>query len=185
MILIADSGSTKTSWRGISGNGEIIQWEGRGINPLHLSDEEISIIISKTFDQKPRVGEVYFYGAGSVGGSASQRLKRLFGEYFATPHVHVADDMLAVARGVCDHDAGIACILGTGANSCFHDGRQITNKHPAPGLLLGSDDQTFQYGSCTCTGCGVSRGTSCSLPGRIFEIHLSTSGRSFPVSHDI
>lgn len=140
MILVADSGSSKTAWRGLKPDGEIVQWTGAGINPLHLSNKQIQRVLEETFGNMPaQVKEIHFYGAGCVPGEVSKSIGKALSEFFGTPHVSVADDMLAVARGVCGHEEGIACILGTGANSCRYDGVEIVNKIPALGFILGDE----------------------------------------------
>lgn len=139
MILIADSGSSKTSWRGIDANGGIHQWEGPGINPLHLSDASIARLLNETFPEKQHADRVFFYGAGCVDGEPSARMSIQLAEFFKAEAIEIADDMLAVARGVCGREEGIACILGTGANSCYYNGTVITAKEPALGFILGDE----------------------------------------------
>jgi len=144
MILIADSGSTKTAWRLIDGHGKIHQMTSEGLNPLHLSMDEITEHIRESIlapDQfsAGSVEKVFFYGAGCTPGEASDRMTNVLSSSFPQANVEVADDMLAVARGVCGHDPGIACILGTGSNSCMFDGTAITFKVPALGFILGDE----------------------------------------------
>ena len=123
MILIADSGSTKTDWCVVE-NGQLIrQIFTKGTNPFFQSEEEISNEIATAL--LPRLttdalDAVYFYGAGC-------------GE------VEVNTDMLAAARGLCQHDAGIACIMGTGSNSCYYDGKQIVSNVSPLGFILGDE----------------------------------------------
>ncbi|MCA6074355.1 N-acetylglucosamine kinase [Fulvivirga sedimenti] len=144
MILIADSGSSKTAWRLRGPDGEISQYLTDGLNPVHKDVEALASILK---DQLVRdlpveealIQEVYFYGAGCVPGLPSERLAGVLKNLFPEAHVEVSDDLLAVARGVCGHEAGIACILGTGTNSCFYDGQEIASKVPALGYILGDE----------------------------------------------
>ncbi len=143
MILIADSGSSKTAWRLIDKDG-ISQFLTEGLNPVHKSSDHLTSILRDqllpelTIDGS-QVGAVYFYGAGCIPGDPSERLRGVLQSLFPAASVDVYDDLLAVARGVCGHKAGIACILGTGTNSCLYDGENIAARIPALGYILGDE----------------------------------------------
>lgn len=144
MILIADSGSTKTAWRLVDADENIQQYTTRGLNPVHLDAATLTTILQDELIadggmSAVSVRKVFFYGAGCVPGAPADRLKAVLGEIFPNASTEVADDMLAVARGVCGHEPGIACILGTGSNSCLFDGSQIQEKVPALGYILGDE----------------------------------------------
>ena len=141
MILIADSGSTKTDWRVIDDKGVIGQAQTAGINPYYQSVQEITEVLQDSLKpqiQSP-VEKVYFYGAGcnnqDKNNLISQAIQAVFGEVSTS----VNSDLLAVARGLCGHDAGIACILGTGSNSCYYDGEKIADHIPPWGTWLGDE----------------------------------------------
>ncbi len=141
MRIIADSGSTKTAWALIE-NARIEYLEGRGINPIHLGKDEIINIIET--DLVPFVGDrrvegVCFFGSGCtkekipvVAGCIAEALDN-------PDEVYVDSDMVGAAKAVCGDKPGLACILGTGANSCYFDGRQITDNVPALGYILGDE----------------------------------------------
>ncbi|MEJ2003915.1 MAG: N-acetylglucosamine kinase [Cyclobacteriaceae bacterium] len=144
MILIADSGSTKTAWRLIDDNRNIHQFTTAGMNPVHLEKDKLLTILhnellNEEFLEPASVTRLYFYGAGCIPGNAGDRMQEVLADVFKTAEIEVADDMLAVARGVCGHEPGIACILGTGSNSCLFDGSEIIEKVPALGFILGDE----------------------------------------------
>jgi len=143
MILIADSGSTKTNWS-IAKQGICIQSvHTPGINPFFQSEEEINAMIA-TFllpqlTMNPsEIGSVYFYGAGCVFEKI-KTVKNALSTHFKTNFIDVNSDLLGAARGICGKKAGIACILGTGSNSCFYDGNQIVKNISPLGFILGDE----------------------------------------------
>ncbi len=141
MILIADSGSTKTAWSVLSGNG-MTQVNTQGINPFHQRPVDmLGVLRRELLPQLPvePVEAIHFYGAGcTVGGARMVRgcLTRTFGRQ---ARVEVESDLLGAARALCGHDAGIACIVGTGSNSCFYDGEKVAAHTPALGYILGDE----------------------------------------------
>jgi len=141
MILIADSGSTKTDWRLITEN-EIRVMSTRGINPYHSSEEEIGRELeSLDLAGKERdILEVYFYGSGVANKGMKDVIRRKLQERIGVhPYIQVNDDLLGVARSLFQEKNGIACILGTGSNSgLFIDGK-ISDKVPAMGYSLGDE----------------------------------------------
>jgi len=143
MILIADSGSTKTDWRLVDGT-ECANAETKGLNPFQLSAEQIfNILQTELLAQLPQVDareitSVFFYGAGCIGEMvASMRacLKRVF----VNADVEVESDLLGAARAACGHTSGVVAILGTGSNSCLFDGEKIVSQVPPLGFILGDE----------------------------------------------
>jgi glucosamine kinase len=142
MILIADSGSTKTDWRVIDANKEYEQISTTGINPQYLDTEKIqSIFETELLPQlkEKNITAVYYYGAGCSSPERNQRVEDALRPVFPTSTIFVDHDLLAAARAVCGHQAGIACILGTGSNSCLYDGKQIVDNVPSLGFLMGDE----------------------------------------------
>ncbi len=143
-ILIADSGSTKTDWICLTGDDESTQIEVQtvGLNPFHVSDNEIRGVL--THDVLPQLGDskveaVYFYGSG-VRPEVEGRVEGLLRESFPDAKtVQAHSDLLGACRALCGDEAGIACILGTGANSCVYDGKKIVHNTPALGYILGDE----------------------------------------------
>ena len=141
MQLIADSGSTKVSWRAIAEDGSVKAVETVGINPVFMDDAAIEAILTEKLVPVigTKVERIYFYGAGVVGGEPSAKLERCFGKVFPGSACEAVSDVLAAARALCGHKPGIACILGTGSNSCFYDGEGIAENVRAGGFILGDE----------------------------------------------
>ena len=141
MQLIADSGSTKASWRAIHDDGSVVEMETEGINPVFMKGEQIERILNEQI--VPVIGRdvesISFYSAGAVGGEASAKLERCFGRVFRDARLECVSDVLGAARALCGHKPGIACILGTGSNSCFYDGEGIAQNVRAGGFILGDE----------------------------------------------
>ena len=143
-ILIADSGSTKTDWICLTGDDESTQIEVQtvGLNPFHVTDNEIRGVLAH--DVLPQLGDsnveaVYFYGSG-VRPEVEGRVEGLLRESFPDAKtVQAHSDLLGACRALCGDEAGIACILGTGANSCVYDGKKIVHNTPALGYILGDE----------------------------------------------
>lgn len=141
MILLSDSGSTKTDWC-VVGKGEIIRRIAtKGINPFYQTEEEIAHEVGK--DLIPAlegitVTSVSFYGAGCAFPEKNEIVRRAINRYLAVP-VEVGSDLLAAARALCGNEAGIACILGTGSNSCLYDGKEIVRNVSPLGFILGDE----------------------------------------------
>lgn len=151
MILIADSGSTKTEWVTSEATATT-----RGINPVRDTKEEIQEVIStelmpKLFqshcpDNTPdthhcppgRITQVHFYGAGCIQPFA-QSVHEILAATFPSASIHVYSDLLGAARALCGHDEGIACILGTGSNSCLCDRGEIVRNISPLGYILGDE----------------------------------------------
>lgn len=143
MNLLADSGSTKTDWSIVENDGRIIkQITTAGTNPFYQSKEGISEEIkahlvpqlpTTTFDN------LYFYGAGCMGDRIDS-VKRAIGKHLQIINdFEVCTDMLAAARSLCGHKPGIACIMGTGSNSCSFDGTNIIRNVSPLGFILGDE----------------------------------------------
>ncbi|MEX0987836.1 MAG: ATPase [Bacteroidales bacterium] len=149
MKLIADSGSTKTDWRLISPDGQVSALTSKGINPYHRSENEIDdTLASLEFTgKKDKVGQVFFYGAGITGNDAEYILQSALHRRFGFQcEVFVGDDLLAAGRALFKEGKGIACILGTGSNSCLYDNGIIREKIPALGYILGDEGSGTDMG---------------------------------------
>lgn len=141
MILIADSGSTKTEWRavenGISGKSYI----SSGINPFFLKREEIVRLLRKEMAETEgtNVSHVYFYGTGCSNTAKINIIREALGEFFGNADLFIGSDLLGAARSLCQTDPGIACIIGTGSNSCYYDGAAIVSNVSPLGYILGDE----------------------------------------------
>jgi N-acetylglucosamine kinase-like BadF-type ATPase len=142
--LIADSGSTKTDWC-VCYQGEIQQRIATpGINPFHQSIEEITDIIHKMANQltcPTDIERIEFFGAGCALPEKKAILTNILQKTFdpSPSSIYVASDLEGAARAVCQGTAGIACILGTGSNSCQFDGEKIVANTPCLGYILGDE----------------------------------------------
>lgn len=142
LTLIADSGSTKTAWRGFAGNEIFFELETYGLNPVYLSEDAISSEIEKNlkpFITLSNVERLYFYGAGCHSAEMQMKLQNALSLYFSDSIVHISSDMEGAAIGLFGHIPGIACILGTGSNSCYWDGEKMTKNIPALGYIMGDE----------------------------------------------
>ena len=141
MKVIADSGSTKTEWRIIEKN-QVRSFRGNGLNAVFLSkaeiENELSRLKEKEIIQNP--DEVYFYGAGVTTKMAENSLKEAFKTIFGGDvNLSINDDVLGASRSLFGNNSGIACILGTGSNSCLYLKGSIKSKIPSLGYILGDE----------------------------------------------
>ncbi len=140
-MLIADSGSTKTDWALVDASGVSVV-KTQGINPVHQSREVIMQILQE--ELKPQLGDalmndVRFYGSGVRPEMETVLASVIRDSFSSASHVEAHSDMLGAARALCGRNEGIACILGTGANSCLYDGTTIVGNTPAMGYILGDE----------------------------------------------
>lgn len=137
--IIVDLGATSGDWRLIEGE-HISQKTSVGYNPFHQTPDVLVEIIDATLgaEDRARAEEFHLYGAGMLAGQRTEVIGALSG-CFARIKPEVHSDLLGAARGLCGDRPGIACILGTGSNSCFYDGQQIVQQVPALGYVLGDE----------------------------------------------
>jgi N-acetylglucosamine kinase-like BadF-type ATPase len=142
MILIADSGATKTDWRVLYSRQDIRPFQTNGFNPFFVDTPHIKKEVDKElipFIDSKGVTEVYFYGAGCSSTEKSIIVEDGLIPLFSSARIKVNDDLLGAARALCGHSEGIACILGTGSNSCLFDGKNIVENLPSLGYMLGDE----------------------------------------------
>jgi glucosamine kinase len=140
--LIADSGSTKTLWVLLKNGKEIFRSETKGINPFLLSKQEIEQIIRSEVSNEilhSAIDEIYFYGAGCSQPDRKLEIKNTLQKVFKQAKIEVEHDMLAACRALFGKENGIACILGTGSNSCLYVNESIIENLPSPGYILGDE----------------------------------------------
>ena len=141
-ILIADSGATKADWRLVNPDGTVRSLATPGISPVFLDEAGITAILRD--EPLPalngaEVSHIYFYAAGIVSDEVSSKVCDALHSVFPNAACEAASDLLAAARALCGNKPGIACILGTGSNSCFYDGEQIVSNVRAGGFILGDE----------------------------------------------
>lgn len=140
MTLIADSGSTKTMWSLIGEYDETAICNTAGINPFFLNTEEILQVLTSGFSlSREKISSVFFYGAGCALPGKKQTVHDALSTFFRAGFIEVNSDLLGAARSLCRDKPGIACILGTGSNSCLYDGRKIVSNVPPLGFILGDE----------------------------------------------
>jgi N-acetylglucosamine kinase-like BadF-type ATPase len=148
MKLIAESGSTRTEWSLIENNVLVEHIYTEGLNPFFQTRREISRSIRlglPTHFFRKKMDMVYYYGAGCSSFEKKQILNASLVAQFKT-HIQVESDLLGAARGLFLTQPGIACILGTGSNSCFYDGNEIANNVSAGGYILGDEGSGASVG---------------------------------------
>jgi N-acetylglucosamine kinase-like BadF-type ATPase len=141
VTLIADSGATKAEWCLIN-NGKKKVLFTQGISPYFLSTEQVRELVSTELASKlnsVEVGKVFYYGTGCANPKNVKIIKSALQKVFPSASVTVNTDLMAAARAVCGHAKGIACILGTGSNSCYYNGKKIVKSRPGPGYILGDE----------------------------------------------
>lgn len=140
MILILDSGSTKTHCTAISG-GKRSDYIFQGINPFYQTETEIEALLKESLTDilKEYVKDIYYYGAGCSFPEKKAVIKNAFCSIFCEADVHVENDLLAAARSLFGNGSGIACILGTGSNSCLYENGVITQNVSPLGFILGDE----------------------------------------------
>ncbi|MDE3235513.1 MAG: N-acetylglucosamine kinase [Bacteroidota bacterium] len=139
--LIADSGATKCEWC-LLNNGKKKTILTQGISPYFLNKDEIILILQKELLPKLRqlsIDEIHYYGTGLGNPDNIKIIKAALKKVFPGASIEANTDLLAAARALCGHDKGIACILGTGSNSCYYNGKKIVKNSPGLGYILGDE----------------------------------------------
>lgn len=155
MYLIADSGSTKTDWCLCNKGSVVLNIQTQGINPYHQTEEAIEEVLrEELLPQLTRESRltahsstsIVFYGSGCANATACNRIKEALFKVLATEDVTVHSDLLGAARALCGHEEGIACVLGTGSNSCLYNGKEIIANTPPLGYILGDEGSSAVLG---------------------------------------
>lgn len=140
--LICDSGATKAEWCLVK-NGKKKTVFTQGISPYFLSATQIQELLLKELKpqlKKTKVDSIYYYGTGCANPANAKSVKQALQSVFAsTKKIEVTHDLMGAARALCRRKKGIACILGTGSNSCYYDGKKIVKNSPGLGFILGDE----------------------------------------------
>lgn len=139
--LIADSGATKCEWKLVA-DGKTKTILTQGISPYFLSPVQINALLGKELIPKLKnapISDIHFYGTGLSNQENAVIIKKVLKTQFPKAKIEVQTDLLAAARALCGHKKGIACILGTGSNSCYYDGKKIVKNSPGLGYILGDE----------------------------------------------
>ncbi len=149
MILIADSGATKSDWVLLDENTGNQTFELVGLNPYYIDSVQIEKIISKELVpmiENEKVEKVFFYGAGCSTVYKSMVVEEAIEKPFKNAVIEVNSDLLGAARALFWNEEGIACILGTGSNSCYFDGNEIVKNVPSLGYFFGDEGSGAHMG---------------------------------------
>ena len=141
VILIADSGATKTEWC-LLGKGKKKTILTQGISPYFLDTAQITALLNQ--ELAPKLGKVevenvFYYGTGCANLVNAKSVKKAVSSIIKGAKVEVTHDLMAAARALCGRNKGVACILGTGSNSCYFNGRKIVKNSPGLGYVLGDE----------------------------------------------
>ncbi len=149
MKLIADSGSTKTDWRLLTPDGKHHSFWSEGINPYFHTPETVAQTLRSIDFGKftpVEIKEVYFYSAGSSTAQNKALMEKGFQTVFTNAKVNIIHDLLGAARALFQNDSGIACILGTGSNSCLYIEGKIVKTLGGHGYILGDEGSGMHIG---------------------------------------
>ena len=155
MHLIADSGSTKTDWCLCNKGSVVLNIQTQGINPYHQTEEAIEEVLREELlpqleAQGPNIQSsqlsIIYYGSGCANETACNRIKEAIHKVLGTSDATIHSDLLGAARALCGHEEGIACVLGTGSNSCLYNGKEIIANTPPLGYILGDEGSSAVLG---------------------------------------
>ncbi|HEU0064547.1 MAG TPA: N-acetylglucosamine kinase [Flavisolibacter sp.] len=141
VTLIADSGATKAEWCLLK-NGKKTTLFTNGISPYFLNSSQITELLKKELVSTIKaetVEEVFYYGTGCANVENAASVKKALKAVFSKAHIKVETDLMAAAHALCKKEKGVACILGTGSNSCFYNGNKIVKNSPGIGYVLGDE----------------------------------------------
>lgn len=143
MIIIVESGATKTSWRAVCDDGSVRSVQTQGLSPTCLDMEYTQSIVRKAVPELNPEGvhveEVFFYGAGLVSSESSAPLADAIGMWCPLAEVHFHSDILAAARALFGDGSGVVAIMGTGSNSCLYQNGEIIRNIRPGGYILGDE----------------------------------------------
>lgn len=141
MILIADSGSTKTEWRELAEGAAGKSYISTGLNPFFLKSDDIVTLLRNEMPEAEGLpaSHIFFYGTGCSNPAKIEIIRDALRRFFGRAELFIGSDLLGAARSLCQNEAGIACIIGTGSNSCYYDGKKIVSNVSPLGYILGDE----------------------------------------------
>jgi N-acetylglucosamine kinase-like BadF-type ATPase len=141
-LLLAESGSTKTDWCLLRPGSRLVKFKTAGINPYLQTPEAISRMLSNEMAWKKdrhTADAITFYGAGAGSAENQKLVQDALQQFFGIKKVGVQSDMMAAAHALCGNKKGVVCILGTGSNSCYYDGKKIAEQQSSLGYVAGDE----------------------------------------------
>ncbi len=141
MILVADGGSTKTEWIIINQGTAGGSFFSTGINPYFLTTDEIRLLLAREIKEISGlpVSQIFFYGTGCNSEAKKESVRGALQSIFPAEQIFIGTDLLGAARSLCQNNEGIACIMGTGSNSCYYNGSVIVSNVSPLGYILGDE----------------------------------------------
>jgi len=150
MILVADSGSSKTDWLLTLPEQKVQQFRTAGLNPYFLTEKEIIKILQEQAPDliafAPDIKEIYFFGAGCSSPDRHEIVSNALSYLFTKSYISVDSDLLGSAYATCGHEKGFCCVLGTGSNISFFDGEDIHSGQHGLGFVLGDEGAGTWFG---------------------------------------
>jgi len=146
-ILIADSGATKTEWCVVGDNAQQTYFT-EGLNPYYHTTESIREVVNHNLlpELDQAISKVYFYGAGCDSDAKNAIVNEALDSSFSDANIQVYHDLLGAARACFLREPGIACILGTGSNSCLYNGDEVVEHIPSLAFILGDEGSAGYFG---------------------------------------
>ncbi|RVU01328.1 N-acetylglucosamine kinase [Mucilaginibacter limnophilus] len=155
MILVADSGSSKTDWLLSIPNQEPQPFRTDGLNPYFLSEKEITKLVQNQAKDMlvyaDEITEVYFFGAGCSSPDRHEIVSNALSPLFPNAFISVDSDLLGSAYATCGNEKGLCCVLGTGSNISFFDGTDIHDSYYGLGYVLGDEGSGTWFGKALVT----------------------------------
>src|SRR5882757_2288093 len=155
MILVADSGSSKTDWLLSTSQQESVSFKTAGLNPYFLTEKEIAKIIQEQVPDMVAyaddVEEIYFFGAGCSSPDRHEIVSNAISQLFPKAYICVDSDLLGCAYATAGHEKGLCCVLGTGSNISFFDGEDIHSGKHGLGFVLGDEGAGTWFGKALVT----------------------------------
>jgi N-acetylglucosamine kinase-like BadF-type ATPase len=155
MILVADSGSSKTDWLLALPDQQPKAFKSAGLNPYLLTEKEIVKILQDQIPElialAPDITEIYFFGAGCSSPDRHEIVSNALSTFFSKSYISVDSDLLASAYATCGHQKGFCCVLGTGSNISFFDGEDIHYGQHGLGYVLGDEGSGTWFGKTLIT----------------------------------
>ncbi|MFY7879126.1 MAG: BadF/BadG/BcrA/BcrD ATPase family protein [Lacibacter sp.] len=140
--LLADSGATKAEWCLLKGTKKKILFT-QGISPYFMNTEQIVKMLNEELKphlKREQIDVIHYYGTGCSNPDNIKSIRKALKQVFTTTSkIHVDHDLMGAARALCKNQKGIACILGTGSNSCYFNGKKIVKNSPGLGYVLGDE----------------------------------------------
>ncbi len=155
MILVADSGSSKTDWLLNQPDGDPIEFRTPGLNPYFLTEKDIVKILqdrgADMLAYANKITEIYFFGAGCSGPDRHEIVSNALSQLFTKAYISIDSDVLGSAYATCGHERGLVCVLGTGSNISFFDGEDTHSGKHGLGFILGDEGSGNWFGKTLIT----------------------------------